>query len=171
MMADASLEPVTMMKQVVSVGYAMRPSPIQARYAKEIAQRRIVGHKCPECGLVYVPPRGYCGICVVETTWERDAVQVTDKGTVTSFTVVTPVQYPGQEEKDVYVVASILLDGASMTLGQQRVGEIAPEDVRTGLRVEAEWASAGDGKGFQIKHWGPCGEPDVPIEELADHVL
>ncbi len=66
-------------------------------------------------------------------------------------------------------VAAILLDGAGVTLGQQRLGEIDPEDVRTGMRVEVEWAEPGAGS--PIKHWGPNGEPDVPREQLQEHIL
>ena len=68
-----------------------------------------------------MPPKGYCPMCVVETT-EKDVVEIADNGTVASFTVITPIQYRGQEEKDEYVLANILLDGASGTVGQQRIG-------------------------------------------------
>ena len=60
---------------------------------------------------------------------------------VTTFTVVDPVQYQGQEEKSPYVVAAILLDGAGVALGSQRLGEIEPDDVRIGMRVEVETSS------------------------------
>ena len=66
-------------------------------------------------------------------------------------------------------MAAILLDGAGVTLGQQRLGEIEPDDARMGMRVEVEWAEAGAGN--PIKHWGPNGEPDVPHEELRKHIL
>ena len=167
------------MNQTVSVGYVMKPSLTMVEFGQGLAERKILGHKCPECGRVYVPPKGYCPMCVVATSADRDQVEVAARGTVTSFTVVNPVQYQGQKEKSVYVVASILLDGASMTMGQQRIGEIAPEDVRMGLRVEAEWASdvaAASGKApassaEAIAHWGPSGEPDVPVEQIKDHLL
>ena len=167
------------MQQVVKVEYDMQPTPLQRHYGKQMAKRRIIAHKCPECDLVYVPPRGYCPICVVETSEEHE-VEIEPKGTITTFTVVNPIQYQGQQEKDVYVLASILLDGASMTIGQQRIGEIPPDEVRTGMRVEAEWASDADGDGgggrnammgSGIAHWGPSGEPDVPLEKFKDHIL
>ncbi len=28
--------------------------------------KRLMGIKCPECGTVYIPPRGVCGKCFVE---------------------------------------------------------------------------------------------------------
>jgi uncharacterized OB-fold protein len=110
-------------------------------------------------------------MCVVETGDEHEVV-VDPKGTVTSFTVVDPSQYPGSTEKAPYVVASILIDGASMSIGQQRVAEIAPEDARTGMRIEAVWSGddpsiSGGTMGGALSHWAPNGEPDVSPEELA----
>ena len=53
------------MKQIVSVEYDMKPSPEQVAYGKELARHRIVGQRCPECGLTDVPGSGYCPICAV----------------------------------------------------------------------------------------------------------
>ena len=164
-----SEEPVQFMQQLVAVEYEMRGSTLDQRYAAEIGKRRILGHKCPACEAVCVPPRGFCPMCCVETGEDHEVV-VSDRGTVTSFTIVNPVQYRGQEEKEVYVAAGVLLDGAGTALGQQRIGEIAPDDVRTGLRVEAEWKSDEEGRA-SIAHWAPTGEPDVPAKELRDHTV
>ena len=164
-----SEEPVQFMQQVVSVEYQMQGSALDKRYASEIRKRRILGHQCPACDAVYVPPRGFCPMCCVETD-EANEIVVADRGTVTSFTIVNPVQYRGQEEHDVYVTAGVLLDGAGVALGQQRIGEIAPEEVRTGLRVEAEWTNDENGHA-SIAHWAPTGEPDVAAEELRDHTV
>ena len=156
------------MKQVVSIEYDMKPSPEQVAYGKELAKHRIVGHRCPECGLIYVPGSGYCPICAL-AIGDDEHVELEPRGTVTTFTVVEPVQYKGQEETSPYVVAAILLDGAGVTLGQQRLGEIETADARMGMRVEVEWAEAGASN--PIKHWGPNGEPDVPHAELREHIL
>ncbi len=156
------------MKQLVSVEYDMKPSPEQAAHARELAKHRIVGHRCPECGLIYVPGNGYCPICAV-AIGPDEHVELQTSGTVTTFTVVEPVQYQGQQEKSTYVVAAILLDGAGVALGNQRLGEIEPDDVRIGMRVEVEWAEAGAAD--PIQHWGPNGEPDVPRDQLGKHIL
>ena len=105
------------MRQVVSVEYDMKPSPEQIAYGKELAKHRIVGHRCPECGLTYVPGNGFCPLCAVEIGG-NERVELEPRGTVTTFTVVDPVQYQGQQEKSPYVIAAILLDGAGVSLGQ-----------------------------------------------------
>lgn len=169
---SGSGEPVVFMSQMTAVDYRMLGTPTMKRYAQQLGRRRITGHRCPECALVYVPSRGYCPLCVVATGEEHEVV-VEPRGTVTSFTVVDPSQYPGGGEKEVYVVASILLDGASMTIGQQRVAEIAPAELRTGLRVEVVWAADDPTSEARsgIAHWAPNREPDVPFEDLKQHIL
>ena len=174
-------EPVTEMKQMVALEYAVRPSPLTLDYLGKLRAGRIVGHRCPECELVYVPPRGFCQICVVPTQTPEHEVAIADRGTVTSFTVVDPIQYHGQTEREVYALASILLDGASGTLGQQRIADVPLEQVRMGLRVEAVWIPEAERKsdlrdqgamlGGSIRHWRPSGEPDTPLSRFQEHIV
>jgi uncharacterized OB-fold protein len=171
--------PVRFMQQLVSLDYKIRTAPVTVRFTEQLNKGLITGHKCPQCGLVYVPPKGFCPICVV-TTDERNEVQVADKGTVTSFTVLTPIQYYGQQEREEYALASILLDGADGTVGQQRLTDVDLAKVRMGMRVEAVWApederGAGDARGYgfgsAIQGWRPTDEPDVEQSHYAEHVL
>ena len=176
-------EPVQFMSHFTTVEYALPdPSPLNVHFAEELAQGRIVGHKCPECGKVYMPPRGYCPLCVVETSAE-DEVEVADRGTVTTFSVITPLQYQGQEETDDYVQATILLDGSDTTIMVAHLDGVAIADVHTGLRVEAVWAPEGQrggatgglsrvmGLGDAVAGWQATGEPDTPREQYAEHIV
>jgi uncharacterized OB-fold protein len=176
-------EPVEHMSQMVSVEYAVpEPTQLSRHFAARLQSGTIVGHKCPSCGKVYVPPRGYCGLCVVATT-DNDEVEVADRGTLTTFSVITPLQYPGQKEQEDYVQATILLDGADSSVMMQRLEQIEIADVHSGMRVEAVWASeaersgepdgGGRGMGFgdAIRAWRPSGEPDAPLEHYAEHIL
>ena len=169
-------EAVQFMQQMVSLDYAIRVSPVNARFTERLVDGVITGHKCPSCGKVYVPPKGFCPLCVV-ITGQADEVEVADRGTVTSFTVITPIQYYGQKERDDYVLANILLDGASSTIGQQRIGEVPIDQVRMGMRVQAVWAPKEDrvvegrGWGGAFATWKPTGEPDVDREHYKEHML
>lgn len=171
--------PVRFMQQVVALDYAIAISPVTAKFDESLRERRIVGHKCPQCGLVYVPPKGFCPICVVETN-DSHEVEVAAKGTLTSFTVLTPIQYYGQKEREEYALASILLDGADSTVGQQRIGGCELDKVRMGMRVEAVWSdkeldreadARGYGFGNAVSYWQPIDEPDVPRAAYEEHVL
>ncbi len=171
--AEEPDKPVRFMRQMVSLDYIAHQSPLARRYGAALAEKRVVGQRCPKCSLVYVPLRGFCPLCVVEMT-ENDEVDVSDHGTITTFTIITPIQYYGQQEREDYTLASILLDGADQTIGQQRLGSIDNSEVRPGIRVKAVWkddlSGAGSGTGGAIEHWEPSGEPDVDPAEFEEHV-
>ena len=97
--------------QMVNLDYKIVTSPVHRRFDEQMREGRIVGHKCPSCGRVYVPPKGFCPMCCV-VTGGRARGRRKDTGVVTSFTVITPIQYRGQKEKEEYVLANVLLDGA-----------------------------------------------------------
>ena len=173
-------EPVRFMPQVISLDYRVVTPPVSRDFGRALVEGRIVGHECPRCGLVYVPPKGYCPLCVVATS-ATDAVEVADRGAVTSWTVLTPIQYHGQEEREDYALASILLDGASGTVGQQRLLDLPLTEIRLGLRVEAVWAepdqrradvdARGLGLGSSIVGWRPTGEPDEDAAVLEKYAV
>ena len=60
-----------------------------------------------------------------------------------TFSVITPLQYQGQEETEDYVQATLLLDGADTTIMVMRMDGIAIADVRMGMRVRAVFPTAG----------------------------
>ena len=160
------------------------PSLLSIHFAEELAQGRIIGHRCPQCSKVYMPPRGYCPLCVVETT-EADEVEVADRGTVTTFSVITPLQYQGQEETEDYVQGTILLDGADTTIMVMRMDGIPIADMRMGMRVQAVWPPEGEARrrggsvgrtaawasATRSTSWEPTGEPDLTREQIAEHIL
>jgi uncharacterized OB-fold protein len=170
---------IKFMQQMISLDYAIRTAPVSAEFGRNMQAGRVTGHKCPKCGRVYVPPKGFCPICVVETSL-ADEVAVDDRGVVTSWTVLTPIQYHGQHERDDYALASILLDGASGTIGQQRLLDVPLERIRMGMRVEAVWAPEDERSADDLRGWGfgsaitgfkPTGEPDAPPEIYEGHQL
>ncbi len=128
--------PVRFVRQLIGLDYVVRTNPVARAFGEALAAGRITGHRCPQCGLVYVPPKGFCPICTVPTGPD-DEVAVEDRGIVTSWTVLTPIQYAGQQERDDYALASILLVGADGTVGQQRLIDVALDEIRMGMRVEA----------------------------------
>ena len=113
---------------------------------------------------------------------QADDVELSNTGTVVSYTVITPVQYYGQEETEPYIRASILLDGADQALGQQDIRHIPPAEFRGGMRVRAVFRPPAErdvgavdnrwgGTGTVIDHWEPTGEPDIPFEKYSEHVF
>jgi len=170
--------PVRFMPQLIGLDYTIRTNPVAAAFGAALAEGHITGHRCPSCQRVYTPPKGYCPICCVATGAD-DVVEVADRGLVTSWTVLTPIQYAGQKEREDYALASVLLDGADGTIGQQRLVEVPLDEIRMGLRIEAVWAPPGEregddrgyGLGTAVSGWRPTGEPDAPRSAYQDHTL
>jgi uncharacterized OB-fold protein len=79
-----------------------------SRFFAELRNRRIMGSVCPECHRVLVPARGFCDACFVATD---DWVQVSDHGTLETFTILTS-SFPGLPEPPL-VVGYVMLDGAT----------------------------------------------------------
>ncbi len=75
------------------------------------------------CERVYAGGRGYCPIDAVELGQEHD-VDLPQTGTITNFTIVTPVQYPGQTETEPFARVFVLLDGTDVVLPYQPVIEL-----------------------------------------------
>ncbi len=160
-------EPIVSIQTPIRLDYTLTAGQAQSRFLKGIAQGRILGQRCPKCRKVYVPPKGSCPTCAVPTEQE---VEVSDKGTVTTFCIVN-LPFYGQAIKPPYVSASVLLDGADIALFHL-IQEIPADQVRMGLRVEAVWAPPEEMRPSleTIKYFRPTGEPDAPFDSYKEHL-
>ncbi len=160
-------EPVRKIRTPIRLDYTMTAGEAQSRFLRQIANGKIFGQRCPQCEKVYVPARGACPTCGVAT---RDEVQVGPRGTVTTFCIVN-IPFAGAAVPVPYVCASVLLDGADVTLFHL-VQEIPVEEVRMGMRVEAVWVPREELAPTleSIKHFRPTGEPDAPYESYKDRM-
>ncbi|WP_314412782.1 Zn-ribbon domain-containing OB-fold protein [Streptomyces sp. DSM 40484] len=141
--------------------YTYSPGRAQTAYIQALAERRVVGERCPSCRKVYVPPRGACPTCGVATS---ERVEVGPRGTVTTYCIVN-IKAKNLDIEVPYVYAHIALDGADLAL-HGRIGGIPYDQVRMGLRVEPVWA---DGGGHP-DHYRPTGEPDADYETYKELV-
>ena len=159
--------PVEIIDTPIELSYRFTPGRAASRFLRGIEHGKIVGQRCPSCRKVYVPPRGACAACGVATDEE---VQLTDKGTVTTFCVVN-VPFYGQKIEIPYVSATILLDGADIGL-MHLIQECEAKDVRMGMRVEAVWVPPDERKPTleSIRHFRPTGEPDAPYDDFKEYV-
>ncbi|HUF96719.1 MAG TPA: OB-fold domain-containing protein [Ilumatobacter sp.] len=169
------------MADLVSLNYSEQLTPNLQRFADHLIEGRLVGHKSPS-GMVYLPGKGYDPL-TLDITTEADEVEVSDHGTLTGYTIVTPVAYYGQSATEPFVVASVLLDGCDNAIGQQDILNVPHDELRVGLRVKAVWfpesernvdamTNRGVG-GFLgvIEGFEPNGEPDASIESIKEHLF
>lgn len=173
-------EPVQITEHLISLTVDEELFPHRARYAQGLLEGKIIGQKSPVSGKVYVPGRGYDNLERVIMDESCD-VEVSDVGTVVSYTQITPVQYYGQKETEPYIRCSILLDGADQPVLGIDVRHIPVDEFRVGLRLKAVWLpeaerSIGDLDNRYgglsetvIERWDPTGEPDVDFELLRQH--
>ena len=159
--------PIEIIDTPIELVYRFMPGRAASRFLRGIEQGKILGQRCPSCRKVYVPPRGACASCGVATDEE---VQLTDKGTVTTFCVVN-VPFYGQKIEIPYVSATILLDGADIGL-MHLIQEVDAADVHMGMRVEAVWCDPADRKPTleSIVHFRPTGEPDAAFDTYREYV-
>ena len=171
-----------MMDDLVRLTYRELLCPDTVRFADALVDGRILGQRCTSCARVYMPAKGYCPLCVVLLGADDD-VEVSDTGVVTGFTIIAPVRYYGQKKTEPFVYASILLDGASGTLGGQDITGIPIGDIRAGLRVRAVWKPVDERttEGQSARGWGSVdgcissfeatGEPDMARAAFEEHVI
>lgn len=180
-MTDTAKENLVM-EHLVTLTYHEKLTENLNRFADGLLEGRIIGAKCPSCGRVFVPSKGYCSLCVVPTT-EKDELEVKDTGILTGFTIITPVNYYGQTKTEPFVYASVRLDGADSTLGGMDITGVPHSELRPGLRVKAKWKPREErnvdgmtnrgwgGLGEVVESFEATGEPDAPEEMYKEHLF
>jgi uncharacterized OB-fold protein len=159
-----SREQITSIEVPVYLKYNFTAGEATTRFLSQIREGRLVGQRCPRCENVYLPPRGSCAACGVATTEE---VEVADKATVESFTIVW-IPIPNNPIQPPYVVANLIPDGANISF-IHLMSECVNEEVHIGQRVQAvwkpedEWDYAMD----NIRYFRPIDESDVPVEMIG----
>ncbi|MFI6938794.1 Zn-ribbon domain-containing OB-fold protein [Streptomyces sp. NPDC050418] len=141
--------------------YSYSPGHAQTEYINALSERKTIGHRCPSCSKVYVPPRGACPTCGVAT---GEQVEVGPGGTVTTFCIVN-VKAKNLDIELPYVYAHIALDGADLAFSG-RIAGIPYDQVRMGLRVEPVWTEGGR----YPDHFRPTGEPDADYDTYKELV-
>ena len=114
--------------------YSYEPGLALTGFLRALSERRIQGGRCPGCSGVYVPPHSTCPAC---RSGPMDLLEMGDRGTVTSYTVVH-IPFQGITMDLPFVCAWVRLDGADVPFAHL-FGEVPAEEVAVGLRVEAVW--------------------------------
>jgi uncharacterized OB-fold protein len=165
-MNESDPQPIWHIVERVCVDYTYTPGAAAQRFLRGLERGRIMGQACDNCGRVYVPPRGACARCGVPTSEE---VEVSDKGTIVTFSIVRVPSSAIQVELP-YVAAHVLLDGADIAF-QTLIQECKFDEVRMGMRVQAVWRPESEwGPTFEnIRYFRPIDEPDVPYQQFKEH--
>lgn len=119
-----------------------RPAPPEGRdyefWFDRAREGRLVVQRCSDCGQIRHPPSPTCPAC---RSLEWEVLESSGRGAIYSFVIVHHPRAPGFEYPLVVVLVE-LDEGFRVVAG---VAGIAPEDVKIGDRVEAEFFSASPG--------------------------
>jgi uncharacterized OB-fold protein len=125
-----------------------------ARFWRETPRRyNLGGCRCPTCRTVYFPPRSVCPVCVQHrnSIGRMEPFQLSGEGEVVSYTIVHDAA-AGFEMQVPYVMAIIRArEGPQLTAS---VVDIAPEDVRIGLKVRATFRKLREEGRAGVIHYG-----------------
>jgi uncharacterized OB-fold protein len=166
-MSPEQSEPVTVMTAPIRLEYTLTAGTAQSRFLRALLDGRVVGQRCPACGRVYCPPRGFCPTDGIAT---EEEVELPDTGVVTTFCVVN-IRFTDRAPEVPYVCAQVLLDGADTALFGLVAGVPAAE-VHMGQRVRAVWVEPEERRPTleNIKWFEPTGEPDAPFESYQGYL-
>jgi uncharacterized OB-fold protein len=119
-----------------------RPAPIvtddSAVFWDAAARGRLVAQRCGGCGALRHPPRPMCPHC---RSLEVEEAVLSGRGTVYSYAVLHHPQHPAFD----YPVLGALVDLDEGIRLVSNLTDVAPEDVRIGMRVAVHFVpTAGD---------------------------
>ena len=146
--------------------YAWDPGDAVGAFLDGLRDGRILATTCTSCGRTLVPPRAFCERCFRPTdAW----MELAATGTVETFSIcyVTWDMRPLDEPE---LPAVIRIDGSSDGGFLHKLGEVAPDDVRIGMAVEAVWKPMDDRTGsiLDIAYFRPRDhEPDRELVAAA----
>jgi uncharacterized OB-fold protein len=124
---------------------------VGSRFLTELRdKKRIMGMRCPTCNRVYVPARSICKDCFEQLD---EWVELSDKGTV--LTYATDYETKSIQPTGTPIIYGIIqLDGAD-TGFVHMLGEVDPEQLRVGMRVQAVFQKEREGSILDIKYFKP----------------
>ncbi len=99
-------------------------------WRNEVPRYRLVGEECAACGNKYFPARPVCSC----GSTEFKGYKLVETGEVVTWTVIKNAPI-GFEKYTPYVVGLIELGDGVRLMSQ--IVDVAPEDVTTGMKVEA----------------------------------
>ncbi len=146
----AGVEPAVY-KSAINVPYHWWAGETATRFFAAIRdEQKIYGTGCSKCGKVFLPPRKTCINCF---THNEEWVALSHEGELLSFTVARR-QLAALPAKAPVIYGLIKLDGADTAL-LHMLGEVAPSDVKIGMRVIAKFAREPKGAITDIDYFKP----------------
>ena len=119
-----------------------------------LKEHKMLANKCPNCGLVYFPPKPFCRCLSIPDKF----VEIKDTATVTTYTFTGAWAYEGIADDEVsgtpLIFAGIVFDGSD-TMTVCNLNDVEPEQVSVGMRVRLKWPDKMEGTLNDLLHCVP----------------
>lgn len=124
-------------------------------------EKKILGSRCPKCGVTYYPPRNTCGRCFSQLS-ESDLLEIGLGGTLETFTQIHYSEsihpevdpFDGAQGKSV-IYGVIKLDGADTGMAHL-IGEVAFDQLKIGMRMQPVFAETPEANILAIRYFKPA---------------
>lgn len=137
--------------------YRFAVGPAFNRFYEGLKAEKILGNKCPDCGMILVPARTFCPKCFVDMA---EWVEVSQEGEVVTW-IISNEKFLGMPSDPPFIGALIRLDGTSCNF-LHLIGGLPLNDpdavrsrVKRGSRVRAVWNDEKKGHLLDIKYFEP----------------
>jgi uncharacterized OB-fold protein len=127
----------------IELPYKLTTGRAMGTFLAELAQRRIVGSRCPQCAITVVPAHDFCGRCGSPMT---DFLELPAGGTLSGFT-----------ETHAGLLGLVRLDGTDTDF-VHRLLDVTFGELRVGQRVSARWAAEPTGTVLDLEGFEPARE-------------
>jgi len=117
---------------------------------ENMKDKKLVGIKCPQCGMVYLPGPFYCRKCYVRIDEEAE---VSDHGQIMTYTIGY-ADVRGNPLEEPRIAPVVKLDGCDSWIMGVLEG-VKPEDVHVGMRVKVQWAEETTGSLQDMQYFIP----------------
>jgi len=138
----------------VDARYAWDTGVAISRFLQGLKAGEIWARYCRQCRRTLVPPRMFCEECFrPNDRW----VRVADTGTVNTFSICY-IRWDMVKLDEPELPFVLTLDGIGNMAGfMHKLGEVAPDDIRVGMQVEAVWKPEAERTGsiLDIEHFRP----------------
>ena len=146
----------------IGFDYTRSLGPVLSRFMAGLADRRILGARAAD-GTVHAPPFEYDPV-THQPVMPDELVEVGPEGAVVTWSWM-PDPLEGQPLPHPFAWALIRLDGAD-TVMLHAVDAGSPENMRTGMRVQAQWAAERVGSIRDIACFTPVGTDPVGTDDV-----
>jgi len=115
-------------------------------------EKKILGSRCPKCGVTYYPPRNTCGRCFSQLS-ESDLLEIGLGGTLETF---TQIHYSESihPKVDSVIYGVIKLDGADTGMAHL-IGEVEFDQLKIGMRMQPVFAETPEANILAIRYFKP----------------